>query len=56
MYLGIVILLLYLPIIFTFFMVGEVFIGLVGVALAIAGGRGDFTHMMDFLRNSARVA
>jgi hypothetical protein len=64
MYLGITILLIYLPIALTFFMVGETFWGLIGSAAVIGGaifalilemrrGRGDINSMLDFLRNSA---
>jgi hypothetical protein len=62
---GVLILVLYLPILLTFFMVGETLLGLLSVALAVAGagialvfelrkGRGDINDMLNFLKNSTR--
>jgi hypothetical protein len=64
MYLGTIILIIYLPLVFVLFMVNETFWGLIGSAAVIVGaifalilemrrGRGDINSMLDFLRNSA---
>ena len=64
LYVGFVILIIYLPILSVLFMVGELFFGLLGIALAIGGsaiaiylemrrGRGQVEGMLDYLKNSA---
>ena len=63
LYVGFVILIIYLPIISVLFMVGELFLGLLGIAIAIGAsaiaiylemrrGRGQVEGMLDYLKNS----
>jgi len=64
MYLGITILIIYLPLVLVLFMVNETFWGLIGSAAVIGGaifalilemrkGRGDINSMLNFLGDSA---